>query len=165
MLREHRRRYEEELRQIELRQQRDEREIAGLTEELGRVQGAGGGKSEPTTPPELRESTFPPLLSHPNRYSSASSMMPPPGLRAHADSTASQFTSTSTSMGPPQSTPSRSTTSKTTPSKYASSKNTSLKNTPSKMPSKSVPGSRRNSDEKELEDPYEEDFIHRPAAA
>ncbi|KAI9784088.1 MAG: hypothetical protein M1816_001060 [Peltula sp. TS41687] len=165
MLQQHRRVYEEELRQIELRQQRDEREIAGLTEELGRFPGNGGGHSEPTTPPELRESTFPPLLSYPKRWSASSSIMGPPSVRAHADSTASQFTNTSTSMGPPQSTPSRSTTTKTTPSRYNSSKNTPIKKTPSKMPSKSVPASRRNSDEKELEYSYQEDFIHRPAAA
>lgn len=140
ILREQRRRFEVEMQRIELRQQREEQEIAEMTQALGHAQMSTGHQSEPTTPPEYRESPFPSMLSHPHRYST-SSMMSPPGLRTHTDSSASQFTMSSSNIGHPQ-------------------------GTPSKIPSKSVPGSRRNSDEKESEDTYHQDYLsQRPAAA
>lgn len=132
MLREQRRRFEAEMQLIELRQQREEQEIAEMTEALGKSHVSAGHQSEPTTPP------LPTRTAHPNRYS-ASAMLPPPGLR-------SQIGPSSQVTSPP-------------PRVYQSQV------TPTKLPSKSVPGSRRNSDDMEPEEQFEEEVHpHRSAA-
>nr|OQO30390.1 hypothetical protein B0A51_02350 [Rachicladosporium sp. CCFEE 5018] len=99
-------------------------------------------QSEPTTPPEYADA-FPSALSKPNRYSS-SSVMSPPGI---------------TNRG------SRSNTQLTSPAgHYAQACNG---NNASNIPSQSVPGSRRHSDDEEEDDDFLFDFnanAHRAAA-
>lgn len=109
---------------IDLRQQQEEAEILQMTESLARVNHSAGYQSEPTTPPEYRDSGFPSMLSRPNRFST-SSMTSPPGLPNRSGRSGSQLTSPRTESNHGQSSSS------------------------STMPSKSVPGSRRNSDEDE----------------
>ncbi|KAI9823340.1 MAG: hypothetical protein M1832_002564 [Thelocarpon impressellum] len=120
ILREQRRRFEAEMQLIDLQQQKEEQEIMQMTEALGQVTTSAGYQSEPTTPPEYRDSGFPSSLSRPNRFST-SSLTSPPGLNK---SVGSQLASPVSEL----------------PHSQVVS---------NKMPSKSVPGSRRNSDEDE----------------
>jgi hypothetical protein len=72
------RRFELEMAKLDQAQRREEQELAQMQEDLAF---GTGHQSEPTTPPEYRETTtgFPTLLSRPNRYST-SSILSPPGL-------------------------------------------------------------------------------------
>ena len=72
------------MQKLDQQQLRDEQELAAMQEDLGRSIGAAinsGHQSEPTTPPEYRETSagFPTMFSRPNRYST-SSLTSPPGL-------------------------------------------------------------------------------------
>lgn len=89
--------------------------------------------SEPTTPPEYQD-TFPTAISRPNRYSSAS-MTSPPGFAVRPNRAGSQLTSPPSNLIRPY----------------------TANNATSHLPSKSVPGSRRNSDE---ESDDEDDFMY-----
>ena len=82
-----------------------------------------GHQSEPTTPPEYRDSVFPTQFSRPNRYSA--SMTSPTGLGSF---------STRASRSGSQAVPNF------------------QQQSVSHVPSKSVPGTRRNSDEEEEEE-------------
>ena len=123
---------------LDLQQRREEQELAQMQEDLGRSNNNNntttGHQSEPTTPPEYREthSGFPSVFSRPNRYST-SSLTSPPGLYNRANRSGSQLTS-------PQSGISQ-----------------SILMMDEKLPSKSVPGSRRNSDEDEKEEAVRQD--------
>ncbi|WQF81591.1 Putative armadillo-like helical, pumilio domain-containing protein [Colletotrichum destructivum] len=123
-LREQRRRFEMEMQKLEQAQRREEMELAKMQDDLRH-----GHQSEPTTPPEYHESSsgFPTMFSRPNRYST-SSLTSPPGLFNRPGRSGSQLTS-------PQSTLMQ-----------------SRFNFDDHMPSRSVPGSRRNSDEDEKEE-------------
>ncbi|KHJ35245.1 putative rna-binding protein [Erysiphe necator] len=74
-LREQKRLYEAEMQLLDLKQRRDEQELAQMQEDLGRCANTDQGhQSQPTTPPEFNESPsgFPSAFSRPNRYSTSS---------------------------------------------------------------------------------------------
>ncbi|KAI2632377.1 ARM repeat-containing protein [Hypoxylon sp. NC1633] len=136
-LREQKRRFEAEMHKLDQQQRRDEFDIAQMQEDLGRGNGLGmtGHQSEPTTPPEYRETSagFPTMFSRPNRYSTPSlGLVSPPGLFTRPGRSGSQLTS-------PQS--------GTLHSRFFDEP----------LPSRSVPGSRRNSDEDEKEEALRQD--------
>ncbi|TEA20118.1 hypothetical protein C8034_v007892 [Colletotrichum sidae] len=127
-LREQRRRFELEMQKLEQVQRREEMELAKLQDDLRH-----GHQSEPTTPPEYHESSgFPTMFSRPNRYST-SSLTSPPGLFNRPGRSGSQLTS-------PRSTLMQ--------SRFTFDEH---------LPSRSVPGSRRNSDEDEKEEAVRQD--------
>ncbi len=142
MLKERRRKFEAEMQMIDLRQQREEQEMAQMAEDLNRVH-TSAGHSEPATPPEYRDAGFPSSFSRPNRFS-ASNLTSPSALHTRDSRSSSQIMSPPRDLiqGPYQ-----------TPA------------TPNKMPSKSVPGSRRNSDERKTEQiPEAKEISHRSSA-
>ncbi|KZF20668.1 ARM repeat-containing protein [Xylona heveae TC161] len=143
LLKEQRRRFEAEMHLIDLQQKREEEDIRKMAKDLERVHPSAGHQSEPTTPPEYPESIFSTVFPRHNRLSS-SSITSPPGLTSRSVRSSSQLTS------PP-------------PELVSSFPSTIL---PNKLPSKSVPASRRNSDENELQ--HESEVFktdHRSAAA
>lgn len=120
------------MRQLDEKQLRDEQDIAAMQEDLGRAPhtlGITGHQSEPTTPPEYRNSNsgFPTMFSRPNRYS-ASNLVSPPGIYNRPGRSGSQLTSPPSGMA----------------SNHFSFEEHHL-------PSRSVPASRRNSDEDDKE--------------
>ncbi len=124
---------------LDLQQRKEEQELAQMQEDLGRGNSnhtvtAAGHQSEPSTPPEYRETSsgFPTVFSRPNRYST-SSLTSPPGLYTRPGRSGSQLTSPQSSI---------------VPSRFVMD---------DKMPSRSVPGSRRNSDEDEKEEAVRQD--------
>jgi hypothetical protein len=123
---------------LDLQQRREEQELAQMQEDLGQGNSNGvaapGHQSEPSTPPEYRETSsgFPTVFSRPNRYST-SSLTSPPGLYTRPGRSGSQLTSPQSGI---------------LPSRYMMD---------DKLPSKSVPGSRRNSDEDEKEEAVRQD--------
>ncbi|KAI9800409.1 MAG: hypothetical protein M1833_003295 [Piccolia ochrophora] len=140
MLREHRRRWAAEMQKLDSHLQSNDQELLKMKQDLDRAKAGSGHQSEPTTPPEFQDPGFPSSLSRPTRYS-ASSMTSPPGLSYRFGTAGSQLTS-------------------------PASKRISAPVISSKMPSKSVPGSRRNSDENEPESTFDQEPVgHRSAAA
>lgn len=134
-LREQKRRFEAEMQLLDLQQRREEQELAQMQEDLGRSSNTTAGhQSEPTTPPEYRESIsgFPSVFSRPNRYST-SSLTSPPGLYNRPGRSGSQLASPQSGIIQ------------------------SRLMMDDKLPSKSVPGSRRNSDEDEKEEAVRQD--------
>ncbi|KAH8899635.1 ARM repeat-containing protein [Thozetella sp. PMI_491] len=130
-LREHKRRFEAEIQKLDAQTQQSERELALMQEDLGRY---SGHQSEPTTPPEYRETSsgFPTMFSRPNRYST-SSLTSPPGIFNRPNRSGSQLASPQSGF---------------MLSRYAFD---------DQLPSRSVPGSRRNSDEDEKEEAVRQD--------
>lgn len=124
---------------IDLRARREEDELRRLTNDLSRH----GHQSEPTTPPEYRaDNRFPTSLSRPNRYSSASLVSPPGIINNRPSRSGSQVLSSQIDIA-----------------KAFNALNNST------LPSKSTPGSRRNSEEDE--DHFDYDYpgtSHRSAA-
>ena len=142
-LREQKRRFEAEMQLLDLQQRKEEQELAQMQKDLGRNgNSTAGHQSEPTTPPEYRETSsgFPSVFSRPNRYST-SSIISPPGMYTRQARSGSVLTS-------PQST--------VMPSRQAMD---------DKLPSKSVPGSRRNSDEDKEEAVRQDPSSHRSTNA
>ncbi|OTB05440.1 hypothetical protein M426DRAFT_72919 [Hypoxylon sp. CI-4A] len=136
-LREQKRRFEAEMHKLDQQQRRDEFDIAQMQEDLGRGNGIGmtGHQSEPTTPPEYRETSsgFPTLFSRPNRYSTPSlGLVSPPGLFTRPGRSGSQLASPQSGI---------------LQSRFFDDP----------LPSRSVPGSRRNSDEDEKEEALRQD--------
>jgi hypothetical protein len=136
-IREQKRRFEVEMQKLDQQQRREEQEMAQMKEDLGRYaprDSMAGHLSEPTTPPEYREtaSGFPTMFSKPNRYST-SSLTSPPGLYNRQSRSGSQLAS------PPPG---------IMQSRLAFD---------DQLPSRSVPGSRRNSDEDEKEEAVRQD--------
>ncbi|KAF2810643.1 uncharacterized protein BDZ99DRAFT_386224 [Mytilinidion resinicola] len=128
-LREQRRRFEAEMALFENRLKADTDEVS---REMGRSSFSGQGhQSEPTTPPEFHDHGFPTQFSRPgsNRFS----------LNSTLNGALNGFTSPS-GMANRQS--------------RAGSAQTTATSTSSLLPSKSMPGSRRNSDE-ENDDRYD----------
>lgn len=122
---------------LDQQQRKEEQELAQMQEDLGRNNNGNsiaGHQSEPTTPPEYREtnSGFPSVFSRPNRYST-SSLTSPPGLYNRPGRSGSQLTSPQSGI---------------MQSRLVMD---------DKLPSKSVPGSRRNSDEDEKEEAVRQD--------
>ncbi|KAI0542169.1 ARM repeat-containing protein [Xylaria digitata] len=125
-LREQKRRFEAEMQKLDQQQrelQADLRPVLGLT----------GHQSEPTTPPEYRETStgFPTMFSRPNRYS-MSSLVSPPGLFNRPGRSGSLLTSPQSGIMPPR---------------YHDES----------LPYRSVPTTRRNSDEDEKEEALRQD--------
>lgn len=114
---------------MDLRAKASEHEMQRLEHDLNRIS-LPGYQSEPTTPPEYRDSGFPSAISRPNRLSMAS------------------LTSTQGvgSIASPRTTRSGS-------QSYAAAYNMSQNS--SQLPSSSMPGSRRGSDEEEDSYQYE----------
>ncbi|KAI1329305.1 ARM repeat-containing protein [Xylariaceae sp. FL0255] len=135
-LREQKRRFEAEMQKLDQRARMEEFELVALHEDLGRgsVLGLTGHQSEPTTPPEYRETAtgFPTMFSRPNRYS-MSSLVSPPGLLTRSARSGSVLTS-------PQST--------IMPSRFPDEPT---------MVYRSVPTTRRNSDDDEKEEALRQD--------
>ncbi|KAG5952351.1 hypothetical protein E4U53_001033 [Claviceps sorghi] len=129
-IREQRRRFEVEMQRLDQQQRREAQELAQMEEEI-RI---AGHQSEPTTPPDYRDSStgFPSIFSRPNRYS-ASSLASPPGLNRPVRS-GSQLTTAPPGLGQSQ---------------YGFSETS--------MPSRSDPSTRRNSDGKDKEEAVRQD--------
>ncbi|KAG6002812.1 hypothetical protein E4U43_001046 [Claviceps pusilla] len=129
-IREQRRRFEVEMQRLDQQQRREAQELAQMEEEI-RI---AGHQSEPTTPPEYRDTStgFPSIFSRPNRYST-SSLASPPGFNRPARS-GSQLTSPPSGLGQSQ---------------YGFSEMS--------IPSRSDPNTRRNSDDKEKEEAVRQD--------
>lgn len=118
------------MQKLDQQQRREAIELAQMEEEVGRL---GGHQSEPTTPPEYRDNSgFPSMFSRPNRYS-MSSLTSPPGFLNRPARSGSQLTSP--------------------PSGRMQSRFGFDDATPAmpSMPSRSVPTTRRNSDDEKDE--------------
>jgi hypothetical protein len=132
-IREQRRRFELEMQKLDQQQRREALELAQMEEEVGRM---GGHQSEPTTPPEYRDNSgFPTFLSRPSRYS-MSSLTSPPGFFNRAVRSGSQLAS---------------------PQSGIRQARFGFDDTTTQMPSRSVPTTRRNSDD-EKEEAVRQDF-------
>lgn len=125
MLREQRRRFDAELELFNLQQAREKQELDQMTHDLSRVNLSAGHQSEPTTPPEYRDQVLPSVFSRTNRYS-ASSLTSPPGLNNRSSRSGSQLTSP--------------------PTELAQTLHNHINS--DTLPSKSVPGSRRGSNDR-----------------
>lgn len=125
MLREQRRRFEVEFELFNLQQAREEEELDQMALDLQTTTLSSGHQSEPTTPPEHRDHGFPSVFSRNNRYS-ASSLASPPGLNSRPGRSGSQITSP--------------------PTEIAQTLHNHINS--DTLPSKSVPGSRRGSNDR-----------------
>ncbi|KAI0163224.1 armadillo-type protein [Pestalotiopsis sp. NC0098] len=138
-LMEQKRRFEAEMKKFELQQRQEEAELRQMEKDLAKnntIFGLTGHQSEPTTPPEYRESNgFPTMFSRPNRYS-LSSLTSPQGLYSRSARSGSQLQSPQSGIMPSQS------------RAFAFDDH---------LPSRSVPGTRRNSDEDEKEEALRQD--------
>ena len=101
-------------------------ELEQMTQDLQKTSLNQGYQSEPTTPPEYRDQVFPSVFSSRNNRYSSSSLTSPPGLSSRSHRSGSQLTS------PP---------SELVQAQYS-------QNSTESMPSKSVPGSRRGSNDR-----------------
>ncbi|KXJ96878.1 armadillo-type protein [Microdochium bolleyi] len=139
-LREQKRRFEAEMQKLDQQQLREEYDIAQMQEDLGRgnTLTITGHQSEPTTPPEYRETSFgfPTAFSRPNRYS-MSSLASPPGLFNRSSRPGSQLTSP--------------------PSGLSQSQSQARFSYGDYLPSHSMPTTRRNSDDEAKEEAFRQD--------
>lgn len=123
-LQERRRRFEAQMVLFNQQQALEKEELDRMTQDLQQVSGLAGHVSEPTTPPEYRDHVLPSgIFARSNRYST-SSITSPPGLNRSSRS-GSQLTSP--------------------PSELAQTLHNHINS--DTLPSKSVPGSRRGSNE------------------
>lgn len=111
-----------DLQEQRLQQSTNTSDMDHLATGFGRIGLTAGPVSEPTTPPDYSDTGFPSSLSRPNRFS-ASSITSPPGLNNRFSQSSSQLASSSGIVNG--------------------------RNPPQKPPAKSMPGSRRNSDDEE----------------
>lgn len=134
-IREQRRHFELEMKRLDQQQRREALELAQMEEEMGKEMGRlAGHQSEPTTPPEYRDgSGFPSMFSRPNRYS-MSSLASPPGLFNRPARSGSQLTSPPSGIVQQH--------------RYTYDES---------VPSRSVPTTRRNSDDEEKEEAVRQD--------
>jgi hypothetical protein len=136
-IREQRRRFELEMLKLDQQQRREAQELALMEEEIVRI---GGHQSEPTTPPEYRDNAgFPSMFSRPNRYST-SSLTSPPGLFNRSARSGSQLTSPPSGL---------------MQSRFGFTPEE--RTAPSQLPSRSVPTTRRNSDDEDKEEAVRQD--------
>ncbi|KAL7951035.1 putative RNA-binding protein [Trichoderma barbatum] len=135
-IREQRRRFEVEMQKLDQQQRREALELAQMEEDMNRF---AGHQSEPTTPPEYRNTStnngFPGIFSRPNRYST-SSLTSPAGLFSRPARSGSLLTSPPPGTGVFQ-------------QRYGFDDN--------QMPSRSVPTTRRNSDDDDKEEAVRQD--------
>ncbi|KAL8903475.1 MAG: hypothetical protein Q9171_007390 [Xanthocarpia ochracea] len=124
MLQEQRKMYNKEMERLSMQTAREKQELDQMTQDLQRVNMAPGHQSEPTTPPEYRDQ-FPSVFSRNNRYS-MSSIASPPGLNNRSSRSGSQLTSP--------------------PPEIAQTLHNHINS--DTLPSKSVPGSRRGSNDR-----------------
>lgn len=110
---------------FQTREARQKEELDRMTLDLERASYNAGHQSEPTTPPEYRDHALPSVFARSNRYSS-SSITSPPGLNTRSSRSGSQLTSP--------------------PSELAQTLHSSINS--DMLPSKSVPGSRRGSNDR-----------------
>lgn len=122
-LQEQRERFEAQMAIFNKQQALEKEELDRMTFDLQQSSLNAGHQSEPTTPPEYRDSVFGSAFGRSNRYST-SSITSPPGLNRSSRS-GSQITSP--------------------PSELAQTLHNHIN--PDTLPSKSVPGSRRGSNE------------------
>ena len=127
-VREQKRKFEAQMKLLDLQEQRLQQstntsDIENLTRGFGRVGLAADPVSEPTTPPDYSDTGFPTSLSRPNRFS-INSVTSPPGLNNRFSQSSSQLASPSGGI-------------------------VNGRNLPQKPPAKSMPGSRRNSEDEE----------------
>jgi hypothetical protein len=113
-----------DLQEQRLQQSTNPSDMDHLSRGFGRVNLTGGPVSEPTTPPDYSDAGFPTSFSRPNRFS-INSITSPPGLNNRFSQSSSQLAS------PPPTTTMNGRT------------------THQKPPAKSMPGSRRNSEDEE----------------
>lgn len=112
-----------DLQEQRLQQSTTSSEVDHLARGFGRVSLTGGPVSEPTTPPDYSDAGFPTSLSRPNRFS-INTITSPPGLNNRFSQSSSQLASSPSGM-------------------------VNGRNLPQKPPAKSMPGSRRNSEDEE----------------
>lgn len=142
LLAEKRRQFEAE---FDMQQQQKKQALEELARDLSRVNLAPGAVSEPTTPPEHREQNgFPSLISRPNRFSMSKLTSPP---SAPNGLTRLGYSSSQLASPPPE---------------PATKSSAPAPQSPTKPSAKSMPGSRRNSEEEDY--PIEELPTHRSAA-
>lgn len=70
-MREQKRRFEEDMKLLDMQHEKEEIEMDQLARKMAKA-GLGGPASEPTTPPEYRDSPVQTAVSRPGRFSSAS---------------------------------------------------------------------------------------------
>lgn len=112
------------MERLNLQTAREKQELDQMTQDMHRVNLAAGHQSEPTTPPEYRDQ-FQSVFSRNNRYS-MSSLASPPGFNNRSSRSGSQLTSP--------------------PSEIAQTLHNHINS--DTLPSKSVPGSRRGSNDR-----------------
>ena len=122
------------MQRLERESQREARELAQMEEEVR----LGGHQSEPTTPPE-HQSGFPSIFSRPSRYS-MSSLASPPGIYNRPARSGSQLVSPPSGMNQ---------------GRYAWD---------DQIPSRSVPTTRRNSDDDEKDEAFRQELSNQRAA-
>jgi hypothetical protein len=127
-VREQKRKFEAHMKLLDLQEQRLQQstntpDMDHIGKGFGRVNLNGGPVSEPTTPPDYSEAGFPTSFSRPNRFS-INSITSPPGLNNRFSQSSSQLAS-------------------------SPSGTINGRSLPQKPPAKSMPGSRRNSDDEE----------------
>ncbi|KAL9066719.1 MAG: hypothetical protein Q9161_007401 [Pseudevernia consocians] len=125
MLAEKRKKHAALMFDFQTREAQRKEELDRMTLDLERASYNAGHQSEPTTPPEYRDHAFPSVFARSNRYSS-SSITSPPGLNTRSSRSGSQLTSP--------------------PSELAQTLHNSINS--DVVPSKSVPGSRRGSNDR-----------------
>jgi hypothetical protein len=133
-IREQRRHFEIEMLALDQKQRREAMELVQMEEEMNRYT---GHQSEPTTPPEYRNTNngFPSIFSRPNRFST-SSITSPPGLFGRPVRSGSLLDS---------------------PVHGAGSLQQSYGLDDAQVPSRSVPITRRNSDDDDKEEAVRQD--------
>jgi hypothetical protein len=142
-IRDQRMRFERQMLQLEAAQRREAAELAKMEEEMGRI---GGHQSEPTTPPEYHDSSgFPTVLSRPSRYS-MSSLTSPPGFHNRPARSGSQLAS------PPSGV-------------MMGNSGFGFDSQQQHIPSRSVPATRRNSDDEKDEAVRQDPTSHRATNA
>lgn len=121
-MREQKRRFEEDMKLLDLQHEREQLEMNQLAKDLAKA-GISGPSSEPTTPPESRENGFPSAFSRPTRFSTSSVTSSPGFFNVFASSVTS----------PP-----------------SQMNHDSAQTTPNRFAVHSVPGSRRNSEKEDF---------------
>lgn len=120
------------MQKLDYQQRREEQEMAMMTEDIRTM---AGHQSEPTTPPEYHETSgFPNMFSKPNRYS-MSSLTSPLGLYGRPGRSGSQLASPQSGLMQAR----------------------MGFEVDDQLPTRSVPASRRNSDEDEKEEAVRQD--------
>ncbi|KAL4741022.1 hypothetical protein BDV11DRAFT_203812 [Aspergillus similis] len=134
-MREQKRRFEEDMKLLDLQHEREQLEMNQLAKDLAKA-GISGPVSEPTTPPEYRENGFPGAFSRPTRFSTSSVTSSPGFFNVFASSVTS----------PP-----------------SQLNNDSAQTPTNRFAVHSVPGSRRNSEKEDFENEPKSPFRPGPS--